>query len=95
MEKIHKSKKYSNKNYIKIFLIEIESKNEVFLFLHSRKRKETKKRKKIKKGKDTKKKYFENLKKWIHCSRLKQNDGSKIEFEKIYIKAKNKVIKIK
>ena len=36
------------KNQIKIFLIEIKSKNEVFLFLHSRKRKETKKRKKKK-----------------------------------------------
>ena len=38
-------------------------------------------------------KLFENLKKWIHWSRLKWNDGSKIEFEKTYTKVKNMVEK--
>ena len=42
-----------------------------------------------------KRKAFENLKKWIHWSRLKWNDGSKIEFEKIYTEVKNAVEKIK
>ena len=40
-------------------------------------------------------KLFENLKRWIHWSRLKWDDGSKIEFEKNYKKVKNMVGKIK
>ena len=40
-------------------------------------------------------KTFENLKKWKQWSRIKWNDGSKVEFEKIYTKIKNIVIKIK
>ena len=35
------------------------------------------------------------MKKCIHCSRLKENDGSKMEFEKNYIKAKNIVKKLR
>ena len=42
-----------------------------------------------------KKKSFENLKKWIHWSRLKWTDGSKIEFEQIYTKIKTIIEKIK
>ena len=42
-----------------MFLIDIESENEVFQFLHSRKRKEAIKRKREKKKT---RKYFENLK---------------------------------
>ena len=42
-----------------------------------------------------KKKSFENLKKCIHRSRLKWDDGDKIEFEKIYTKVKNIIEKSK
>ena len=45
--------------------------------------------------KKKKKKLFENLKKWIQWSRVKLNDGIKIEFEKVYTEVKNIVEKIK
>ena len=43
------SKEYSRKELRKIFVLKIKNKNEIFLFIYSRKGKETKKRKKKKK----------------------------------------------
>ena len=48
-----------------------------------------------KRGKKKKRKSFENLKKLIHWSRLKWNDESKIELEKIYTEGTNIVEKNK